>query len=50
MPIKKGKEYIKKILSHGKQLVGKSVDNPSLLGIIMLICLNGRRGPNFLQD
>ena len=38
------------MLYHGKQLFGKSVDNPSLLAQtvlgIMLICLNG--GPKFL--
>ena len=38
------------LLYHGKQLFGKSVDNPSLLAQtvlgIMLICLN--RGPEFL--
>ena len=38
------------LLYHGKQLFGKSVDNPSLLTQtvfgIMLICLNG--GPKFL--
>ena len=37
------------LLYHGKQLFGKSVDNPSLLAHtvfgIMLICLNG--GPKF---
>ena len=43
--------YTKKILLyHGKQLFGKSVDNPSLLAQtvlgIMLICLN--RGSKFL--
>ena len=44
-------EYIKiMLLYHGKQLFGKSVENPSLLAqtvlSIMLICLNG--GPKFL--
>ena len=38
------------LLYHGKQLFGKSVDNPSLLAQtvlgIMLTCLNG--GPKFL--
>ena len=38
------------LLYHGKQLFGKSVDNPSLLAQIvldiMLICING--GPKFL--
>ena len=38
------------LLYHGKQLFGKSVDNPSLLAQtvlgIMLICFNG--GPKFL--
>ena len=43
--------YIKKMLLYnGKQLFGKSVDNPSLLAQtvlgIMFICLNG--GPKFL--
>ena len=43
--------YIKKmLLYHGKQLFGKSVDNPSLLAqtllVIMLICVNG--GPKLL--
>ena len=38
------------LLYHGKQLFGKSADNPSLLAqtvfSIMLICLDG--GPKFL--
>ena len=43
--------YVKKmLLYHGKQVFGKSVDNPSLLAQtvlgIMLICPNG--GPKFL--
>ena len=39
------------LLYHGKQLFGKSVENPCLLAQtvlgIMLICLNG--GPKFLR-
>ena len=42
--------YIKMLVYHGKQLFGKSVDNPSVLARtvlgMMLICING--GPTFL--